>query len=145
MLMKALTKSYFNLPFTRSKKVKVLVVDEDQATQYVISKCITPWIYAVDFASNAEDALWKASYIDYNLIIINLNLPVVNGFELSKELKLIESQKACNNKVIGLTTSDHPLLPELIRQSPIDDYIAKTSDFKVLIQKIINWCYLTSN
>ncbi|MCK5208414.1 MAG: hypothetical protein KAQ79_10350, partial [Cyclobacteriaceae bacterium] len=69
----------------------------------------------------------------------------VNGFELSKSIKLLSESNSTPLKIIGLTGLDHPLLPTLISNSDVDDYIIRSFDYSDLKSKIVNHCYLHQN
>jgi DNA-binding response OmpR family regulator len=127
------------------KPINILLIDDDMATQFIIAKSLQNLGDKLDICASSADALIRVEECSYDLIIVDLNLPVVNGFELSKSLKLASEYKGSFPKIIGLAGIDHPLLPTLVSYSDVDDYSIKSMDYDDLKSKIINQCYLHQN
>jgi PleD family two-component response regulator len=127
------------------KPLSILLVDDDMASQFIIAKNLHNLGDRLDICSTPDDAIKRVQEYDYDLILIDLNLPIVNGFELSKSLKLASELGASSPKILGLTGLDHPLLSTLVSYSDIDDYIIRTMDYIDLKSKIVNLCYLNPN
>ena len=127
------------------KPLNILLVDDDMATQFVIAKSLNQLGDRLDICDSAHEALKRVQRNHYDLVIVDLNLPVINGFELAKSLKITGECNGKTPKIIGLTVMDHPLLPTLVIYSEIDDYVVKTADYTELQGKIVNQCYLSLN
>ena len=127
------------------KPIKILLVDDDMASQFIIAKSLDTLGDKLDICSSYEEAIERVEFTDYDLILVDLNLPVVNGFELSKSLKMASSYKKSSPTIIGLSVLDHPLLNTLVSYSDVDDYIIRSIDYNELKSKIINLCYLNQN
>ena len=127
------------------KPLNVLLVDDDLASQFVIAKNLHNLGDKLDICSSPDEAIKRVESYDYDLILVDLNLPVINGFELSKSLKLASEFNGSYPRIIGLTGLDHPLLPTLVSYSDIDDYIIRSTDYDDLKNKIVNHCYLNLN
>ncbi len=127
------------------KPLSILLVDDDMAAQYIISKSLNNFGKSLDLCDSAHDAIRSVQNKQYDLIIVDLNLPVINGFELTKTLKITSLCNGSSPKVIGTTVMDHPLLPTLVSYSDVDDYMIKSADYSELKEKIVNLCYLNQN
>jgi PleD family two-component response regulator len=114
-------------------------------SQFIIAKSLENLGDRLDICSSYDEAIKRVEEIKYDLILVNLNLPVVNGFDLSKSLKLASEFNNSFPKIIGVTSLDHPLLPTLIDYSDVDDYIIRSVDYGDLKSKIVNLCYLSQN
>ena len=127
------------------KPLRILLVDDDMASQFVIAKSLFNLGNNLDICSSSDEAMRRIKTFDYDLIMVDLNLPVVNGFDLSKSIKYSHQNSDFAPIIFGLTGLDHPLLPILISYSDIDDYIIRSFDYGDLISKIVNHCYLHQN
>jgi len=127
------------------RELNILLVDDDMASQFIIARCLENLGNNLDICDSPEAAIEKVSQRKYDLILVDLNLPIVNGFELSKSLKT--ASKVIGNRpiVIGITGIDHPLLETLVEYSDIDDYVVRSIDFQDLKVKIVNRFYLHQN
>ena len=94
----------------------VLLIDDDNICNYLHEKIIrrlniTP---EIKIATNGEEALRtiKDHISEFNeapqLILLDLKMPVMDGFEFLKKLKEEEPQACFNSDIIVLTTSAHP-------------------------------------
>ena len=66
---------------------KVLVVDDDSSTRNLLNKMISKEGWNVKTAENGQDALDKLKYDKFELIILDLVMPVMDGFEFLKKVK----------------------------------------------------------
>lgn len=127
------------------KSINILLIDDDLASQFIIAKSLRNLGDKLDICSSSEDAINRVQDFNYDLIIVDLNLPVVNGFELSKSLRNVSGYNGASPKIIGLTGLDHPLLSTLVSYSDVDDYSIRSMDYDDLKSKIVNQCYLHQN
>ena len=86
----------------------ILLVDDDMTSQFIIAKSLQSLGDKLDICSSSDEAIKRVEFYNYDLILVDLNLPVVNGFELSKSLKHIVKYNGSSPKIIGLTVLDHP-------------------------------------
>ena len=127
------------------RPLNILLVDDDMASQFIIAKSLENLGDNLDLCGSPEAAMEKVAEKRYDLILVDLNLPVINGFELSKALKLACKYRGGNPTIIGITGLDHPLLDTLVSYSDIDDYVIRSIDYTDLKDKIVNHCYLHLN
>ena len=127
------------------RKLNILLVDDDMASQFVIAKCLENLGDKLDICSTPEQAIRRVAEKSYDLILVDLNLPIINGFELSRSLKTSASIARSKPMIIGITGLDHPLLETLVSYSDIDDYVIRSTDYQDLKCKIVNHCYLHQN
>ncbi len=82
-------------------KKNVLIVDDDPDIVDVITLCLKDNDIAPDKAYNGKEALEKTAVKKFDLILLDLNMPGMNGFEVIKKLKTDE--KTCNIPIVVLT------------------------------------------
>lgn len=61
---------------------KALVVDDDVAIRQLVSKVLEREQFVVDRAGDGADAIDKLQYNEYNLVLLDLNMPRVDGYEV---------------------------------------------------------------
>ena len=83
---------------------KVLVVDDDSSTRNLLSKMISKEGWNVKAAVNGEDALDKVKKDKFELIILDLVMPVMDGFEFLKNIK--KYKKHSKIPVVVVTSKD---------------------------------------
>ena len=112
--------------------MKILVVEDERDLNRIITKHLKRNNYSVDSCFDGEEALDFVSYSDYDLIITDIMMPNVDGYEFIKRLR--ESKN--NTPVIMLTAKD-TLEDKIVGlDSGADDYIVKPFEFEELLARI---------
>ena len=70
-----------------SQKVTILNVDDDEAKRYTVSRILKKEGFIVHEATSGEEALRKAALERPDLIVLDVNMPDLNGFEVCRRLK----------------------------------------------------------
>jgi two-component system copper resistance phosphate regulon response regulator CusR len=88
--------------------------------------------YAVDIAGDGEEALYKASLTEYDLIILDVMIPLKSGFEVCKEMRA----QGIKQPVLMLTARDG--VDDRVQglDSGADDYLCKPFEFEELLARI---------
>ena len=91
--------------------MKILVVEDELSLQKAIVKGLRKFGYAVDSVSDGEQALYFVSVNFYDLIVLDLNLPELDGIEVLKEVRkvnqeikvlILSARSEVENKIEGL-------------------------------------------
>ena len=70
--------------------MKILVVDDEELIRNVIREYLIMEEYTVDEANDGLEAITKAKENDYNLIIMDIMMPKMDGYQACKEIKKIK-------------------------------------------------------
>ena len=112
--------------------MKILVVEDEKDLNRVITKHLKKNNYSVDSCFDGEQALDYVLYGEYDLIITDIMMPKIDGYELIKQLRV----KANSTPVIMLTAKDSLDDKILGLDSGADDYIVKPFEFDELLARI---------
>jgi PAS domain S-box-containing protein len=85
----------------KAPKARILVVDDEQAVRDVVKRELTKEGHKVEVADDAADALKKIEGKKYNLILVDIKMPGMNGVELFKRIRKID--KSLADKVVFIT------------------------------------------
>ena len=112
--------------------MKILVVEDEKDLNRVITKHLKKNNYSVDGCFDGEQALDYVLYGEYDLIITDIMMPKIDGYELIKQLRV----KGNSTPVIMLTAKDSLDDKILGLDSGADDYIVKPFEFDELLARI---------
>jgi|GEM_PF-360333 len=112
----------------------VLIVEDDPDGQEVLARILFRANVPVELTGTAEDALDILSVDDHALVIIDLALPGMDGFELVKLIR--EKDAVAGVPCLAITAFHTPTLKQKVMQSGFDGYFAKPLDDQRLIAKI---------
>jgi len=114
------------------KRVRILLVEDETRVAGFIAKGLREQSYAVDIAGDGESALYQAAINHYDLVILDVMLPLKNGHAVCRELRaagfrapvlMLTARDAVDDRVAGL-------------DSGADDYLLKPFDFKELLARL---------
>ena len=112
----------------------ILIVDDIQANKIALKRTLETHGINVDTAESGEEALKKILKIDYSLIIMDVQMPGLDGFEVVKILS--ENQKTKDIPVIFLSASIEKKFIFKGYETGAVDYITKPVDIDLLILKV---------
>lgn len=110
---------------------KVLIVEDEVHISQLLCLELKHANYICDVAYDGEDGLSKALQTDYDIILLDLMLPRMNGIELCRQLRLHKQ-----TPVIMLTARDDVMDKVNGLQVGADDYLAKPFSIEELLARI---------
>jgi heavy metal response regulator len=112
--------------------MRILVVEDDKGTARFIQKGLSEEGFMTDVVSGGEEGMFMATTEIYDLIILDVMLPEINGFEVLKGIR----QKGVSTPVLFLTAKDEK--EDIIHGLDLgaDDYLVKPFAFAELLARI---------
>jgi len=112
--------------------MKILIIEDDVKIVNFLKKGLEEESYSVDYSHNGEEGLYLASVNSYDLILLDIMLPLLNGIEVCKKLRVED----INTPIIMLTARDS--IEDTIKGLDIgaNDYLPKPFSFSELLARI---------
>lgn len=112
--------------------MKILVVEDERRLAHAIKDGLEEEAYAVDVEFNGEDGYNTAKSEEYDLIILDVMMPKMDGFEVCNKLRTDN----VNTPILLLTAKDQS--KDIVQglDKGADDYLAKPFAFDVLLARI---------
>jgi two-component system OmpR family response regulator len=111
---------------------RVLVVEDELKLAALIGKALTEQGMPADLASNGEDALQMAIAGSYDVLLVDVNLPGIDGFEVCRRLRA----RGVSTRILMLTAGDRIDERSVDADGCADDYMAKPFDFNELFARV---------
>lgn len=112
--------------------MKILVVEDEHRLAVSIQKGLEQENFSVDVAFNGEDGLDQASTVDYDVLILDLMLPGLNGLEICKQLR----DQDIHTPILMLTAKSQLQDKLLGFKVGADDYLSKPFAFEELLARV---------
>jgi DNA-binding response OmpR family regulator len=112
--------------------MRLLIVEDEHKLAISIKKALEAERYAVDVAFDGEEGLEKATVETYDVLILDVGLPKIDGFALTKKLR----EEDVKTPILFLTARDLPRDKVTGLDSGADDYLVKPFDFEELLARI---------
>ena len=111
---------------------RILVVEDDIDLNKILTRSLISRGYEVISAQNGQDALDKTEDQSYDMIITDIMMPKMDGFELAQSVRAVNK----DIPIIFMTARDDKPSKIFGYSIGIDDYVVKPFDMDVLIMKI---------
>ncbi|MEO8794523.1 MAG: PAS domain S-box protein [Daejeonella sp.] len=103
----------------------ILVVDDNEMNRILAGKVLGKWGVKVDFAENGEEALNKVQILPYDMVLMDLNMPVMNGLDATRAIRKLNGDYFRSLPIIALTASILSKEMDKIYECGMNDYVMK--------------------
>jgi diguanylate cyclase (GGDEF)-like protein len=121
------------------RSCKILVVDDSRANQQVASAMLERLGCQSTLASNGKEALEKIVREDFDLIFMDCNMPVMNGYEATKQIRIYEGDQAGTLPIIAMTANNSKNEERTCREVGMSDFLPKPLSLEGLRGKLAVW------
>ncbi len=118
------------------KDANVLLVEDNTINQKIVVLSLNKYIKNIDVANNGKEALDKFGTSKYDVILMDVQMPVIDGFVATRKIREIESTTNSHTPIIAITANALHGDREKCLAAGMDDYISKPFQVEVLIDKI---------
>lgn len=123
--------------------LKVLYAEDNVMNQFFVTKLFTRWKIAFDVANNGQEAIDLLGKNDYDIVLVDLQMPFIDGFDVAK---YIRSDQAFylnrNTPIIAFTADISPETKTKVLSHGMNDFITKPFRQEELIYKLSRFVHL---
>jgi PAS domain S-box-containing protein len=120
------------------KGVRILLVEDDKMNQFVMRRIIEKWHANLEIAHNGREAIEKLEKNDYNLVLMDLHMPELNGYEAAKIIRDPNSRVRKHDiPIIALTADVTSETRQHVKEAGMNDFITKPSEQSTIYEKIV--------
>lgn len=107
--------------------LKILLVEDNMINQRLASFIFKQLQVGCDLASNGEEAAQLYMENRYDLVLMDLHMPILDGFEASKAIRKIENEASDDHraKIIALSASEPYEIIGKCKECGMDDFLEK--------------------
>ncbi|MFC2107703.1 PAS domain S-box protein [Bacteroidota bacterium] len=123
--------------FELLKNVRVLLVEDNLINQIIAGKYLMKWGAIVDEAENGLIAFEKVKNNKYDVILMDLQMPEMNGYEATRSIRGLTDSTRNNIPIIALTASAFLDVRDEVYKSGMNDFLTKPFNPEELNKKIL--------
>jgi len=123
--------------------IKLISAEDDEINQLLIARMLQEQNWTFEQVSNGLELLEELEKNDYDLILMEIQMPVLNGIEATKIIRNQEKHKDLPIIAVSAFASEENI--DEMKKAGIDDYISKPIKKEELIKKIKNWGKIVKN
>ena len=122
--------------FASQYPLQILVAEDNLINQHVIKQMLKKLGYQIDIVNNGKEAVNALDNKDYNLILMDMQMPEMDGLEATQ---VIRQQIQKTPVIIALTANTMPGDKERCLEAGMNDYISKPLKSNELLEKLERW------
>jgi len=116
---------------------RILLAEDNAINQIVVVEMLENADLIVDVAANGQEAVEQAQSHLYDLILMDLQMPVMDGFEAAKAIRAIPEYKEI--PIIALSAAVMQQDKEFTSAAGMNEHLSKPIDYDALIEVLIRW------
>jgi signal transduction histidine kinase/ActR/RegA family two-component response regulator len=117
--------------------MRVLVVEDEKLNILVLKKILAKWGITPDVAMDGVQAVKAAADHDYDVILMDINMPVMDGFEAAKQIRRLPLARNNGVPIIAVTASIGAAMDQVEQNPHIDDCLLKPFNPEHLREKLM--------
>jgi two-component system, sensor histidine kinase len=116
--------------------MKILLTEDNNINTFLVKKMVQKWNVDLDIAENGAEALKLVESKSFDIILMDIHLPDIQGYEVIKMIRNMTDKIKSNTPIIAISATLQSELKEYISTGNINDYILKPFNSYQLYNKI---------
>ncbi len=117
-------------------KKRILVVEDMELNQFIARHIMESWGFEVSMAGNGSQAINMVKQNDYDLVLMDIQMPEMNGIEATRQIRIMNDLAKANLPIIALTGNSLNTDSEKYLAAGMNDYLSKPLSEAKLFQVI---------
>ena len=124
-----------------SRKITILIVDDTYFNVLAFKQILKSEGINCEYALSGEDALIKLKEREYACLLMDCEMPIMDGWETTKRIHLMENNKEIAHRpaIIAYTAHNLDIVKQKCIESGMDDVLIKPCERDILISKVLYW------
>lgn len=119
--------------------LKVLLAEDNVVNQKVMIRFLERWNIEMEVVNNGEEALEALKESNFDVILMDLQMPKMDGYEASEQIRKLDDPYKRNTPIIALTAAALKEVREKVYASGMNDFVTKPFNPVDLEQKLFNY------
>lgn len=121
-----------------TKKIKILLAEDNEANQFLIKALTKTQDWEITIVGNGAKAVEQYKLGQFDIILMDVQMPEMNGYEATKIIRQIEFEKGIHTPIIALTAYAMKSDKDMCIEAGMDDYISKPFKRQQFLETISN-------
>ncbi len=120
-------------------EMKLLLVEDNLVNREIASLILTEYGFKLDTAENGKDAVDKVTASkpgEYQAVLMDIQMPVMNGYEATKAIRKLDNKELANIPIIAMTANAFTEDIQAAKDAGMNSHIAKPIDIPKMLQTL---------
>jgi CheY-like chemotaxis protein len=131
-----ITEIYHSKGVAELKDANILLVEDNSINQKIVLLSLKGKVKNIDLANNGKEALDKFGTTRYDIILMDIQMPVMNGIVATKKIRELEASSNLHTPIIAITANALSGDKEVCLAAGMNDYISKPFQVEILLKKM---------
>lgn len=115
---------------------KVLIAEDSSVIQNLTKKILMMQNYSIHSAKNGKQVMDILANEDFDIILMDINMPIMDGMECTKAIRNLENKEKANIPIIAITGNAKNYSIEDFKEVGINEYLPKPLNFDQLVETV---------
>lgn len=123
-----------------TETTRILLIEDNEINKALILESLADLPYEVDVATDGREAVRKFEGERYQLVVVDLQLPIMDGYEVVDRMRAHEERLgAPRTPIMAATANAFPSDRKRCLASGMDDYLSKPFDIDDFVDRVAYW------
>jgi len=114
-----------NINTTQLSQLKILIAEDSEMNKKYLSALLKKWTVGTTFTDNGKEALEALLKDSYDIILMDIHMPIMDGFEATKKIRTLPNKKKASTPIIGLSASALKEHKDYAKACGMNEFITK--------------------
>lgn len=119
-----------------SEPKKVLIAEDSSVIQNLTKKILMIQNYKIESAKNGQQVLDMLDKDHYDIILMDINMPVMDGMQCAKKIRALEDEKKSKIPIVAITGNARNYSIDDFKSVGINEYLQKPLNFDELVETV---------
>jgi len=119
-----------------TKTKRVLVAEDSSVIQNLTKKILQFQNFEISAVKNGKQVLEKLDQEDFDVILLDINMPVMDGMECAQQVRALKDKKKSAIPIIAITGNAKNYTLEEFKKAGINEYLPKPLNFDSLVEMV---------
>lgn len=115
---------------------KVIIAEDSSVIQNLTKKILQIQNFDISSVKNGVEVLEKLDKEDFDLILMDINMPKMDGMECAKTIRALHDQKKANIPILAVTGNAKNYTMDDFKEVGINEFVPKPLNFDVLVELV---------
>ena len=116
--------------------MRILVAEDDRAISGAVKKRLQAENCIVDVCDNGRDAYDYIRMTDYDVILMDIQMPIMDGYEAAKRIRAMEDQKKAEIPIVAVTANAFEEDRKIALEAGMNGHLAKPYNIDAIMQTL---------